>query len=337
VTDATPPTTASDRRPAELPGSRRPTELPGSRRPTELKVERVSRWYGDVIALNDVDLVFGPGVTGLLGPNGAGKSTLIRLLVGQGRSGSGRVLLDGRPVRNDLESLSRIGYVSDGDGLYDELTARRFLLDQARMRGFAGKDRASRVDEILDHVGLTDAADRRAGGFSKGMRQRLKLGQALIHEPDVLVLDEPLTGLDPMMRRDVIAVVREMGDLGLTVVVSSHVLHEIEAMTDQVVLMRHGQVLAEGAVDEIRDHLDDQPRRVALGTPDAANLARSLLTLDDLVMGLQLEPGQLVVHTMHPVRLCAEVQRLAVAGAFVVDRVEPLDADLQSVFSYLVS
>jgi ABC-2 type transport system ATP-binding protein len=319
VSDTTPPTT------------------PGGRRHTELKVERVSRWYGDVIALNDVDLVFGPGVTGLLGPNGAGKSTLIRLLVGQGRSGSGRVLLDDRPVRNDLESLSRIGYVSDGDGLYDELTARRFLSDQALMRGFSGKQRHARVDEMLERVGLTDAADRRAGGFSKGMRQRLKLGQALIHDPDVLVLDEPLTGLDPMMRRDVIAVVREMGDLGLTVVVSSHVLHEIEAMTDQVVFMRYGQVLAEGAVAEIRDLLDDQPRRVALGTPDAAELARSLLTLGDLVQGLQLEPGQLVVHTMHPVRLCAEVQRLAIAGAFVVDRVEPLDADLQSVFSYLVS
>jgi len=301
-----------------------------------LRVERVSRWYGDVIALNDVDLVFGPGVTGLLGPNGAGKSTLIRLLVGLARAGTGRVLLDGRPVRNDLESLSRIGYVSDADGLYDELTARRFLADQGRMRGFSRAELPRRVDEVLELVGLTDAADRRAGGFSKGMRQRLKLGQALIHEPDVLVLDEPLTGLDPMMRRDVIKVVRDMGDLGLTVVVSSHVLHEIEAMTDQVVLLRHGQVLAEGTVAKIRDHLDDQPRRIGFGTDDAAGLARALLLERELVLGLALEPERLIVHSMHPERLCQRVQELVLSGEVSVQRVDPLDEDLAAVFSYLV-
>ena len=311
--------------------------VPGMlRRPSELRVERVSRWYGDVIALNDVDLVFGPGVTGLLGPNGAGKTTLIRQLVGLAAPGDGRVLLDGRELRNDLASLARIGYVSDGDGLYDELTARRFLSDQARMRGFRGQALPQRVSEVLEHVGLVDAADRRVGGFSKGMRQRLKLGQALLHHPDVLVLDEPLTGLDPMMRRDVIRVVREMGDLGVTVVVSSHVLHEIEAMTDQVVFMRHGQVLAEGAVAEIRDHLDDEPRHLAIEVDDPRALARTLLEEVDLVRGLVVHERRLVVETMHPDRLCARVQQLALAGGRSITGVDPLDEDLQSVFSYLV-
>ena len=306
------------------------------RAPSVLAVQQVSRWYGDVIALNNVEFEMGPGVTGLLGPNGAGKSTLIRLLVGLANPGSGRVTLDGRDIRNDVESFARIGYVADVDGLYDELTARRFLSDQARMRGFDRSARPGRVEAILEYVGLTDAADRRVGGFSKGMRQRVKLAQALIHDPDVLVLDEPLTGLDPMMRREMTSAVRALGDAGVTVVVSSHVLHEIEAMTDQVVLMRHGQLLAEGAVSEIRDQVDDEPRRIALVSTDARALGAALLTLGDLVLGLEVGDGVVVVRTLSPNRLGVEVQRLVLAGEFSVTGVDPLDEDLQSVFSYLV-
>jgi len=301
-----------------------------------LRLEHVSRWFGDVIALNDVDLEIGPGVTGLLGPNGAGKTTLIRLLVGLASPGSGRVLLDGQPVRNHLPALARIGYVPDGDGLYDEVTARRFLLDQAAMRGFLTADAERRADEVLVRVGLTDATDRRSGGFSKGMRQRLKLAQAMLHEPDVLVLDEPLTGLDPVMRRDYIRILRELGDEGVTVVVSSHVLHEIEAMTDAVVFMRYGQVLAEGTVADIRDRLDTTARRIRLGTTDPAGAGRSLLGEPGLVSGLTLETDALVVQTMHPDRLCAWLAHASVERGFPLTAIEPLDEDLRSVFAYLV-
>src|SRR6185436_11662132 len=224
-----------------------------TRPPAKLRLNKVSRWYGDVLALDGIDLELGPGVTGLLGPNGAGKSTLIRLVVGLASPGagtetqagvkltgaastasSGTVTLDGQIIRNNIEALARIGYVPDGDGLYEEQTARRFLVDQARLRGFLPAEGARRAEEMLVRVGLADAADRRAGGFSKGMRQRLKLAQAMLHDPDVLVLDEPLTGLDPVMRRDYIRIVRALGDEGVTVLVSSHVLHEIEAMTDGI-------------------------------------------------------------------------------------------------------
>ena len=181
-----------------------------------VRIESVSRWFGDVIALNSVDLEFTKGVTGLLGPNGAGKTTLIRLLTGLALPGSGRVLLDGHPLRNNLDALSRIGYVADGDALYDELTARRFLEDQAAMRGFSRAAGKQRAVEVLERVGLSDAIDRRSGGFSKGMRQRLKLAQAMLHDPDILVMDEPLTGLDPVMRRDYIRLTRELGDEGKT-------------------------------------------------------------------------------------------------------------------------
>ncbi len=331
----------------------------GSRPPAVLRLDKVSRWYGDVLALDAVDLQIGPGVTGLLGPNGAGKSTMIRLLTGLASPGDGRVSLDGQPVRNNLDVLARIGYVPDGDGLYDELVATRFLVDQARLRGFSRADAPRRAAEVLQRVGLSDAAGRRTGGFSKGMRQRLKLAQAMLHDPDVLVLDEPLTGLDPVMRRDYIRIVRELGDEGVTVLVSSHVLHEIEAMTNGIVLLHHGQVLAEGTVPDIRDLLDKYARRIRLrtapvtaphagpaasaGAVDASDdnaparaLARELLSHQGLISALQLEEGGLVVETLGPDRMCGLLQSLAADGRHALLAVEPLDEDLASVFAYLV-
>ncbi|MCB9899536.1 MAG: ABC transporter ATP-binding protein [Planctomycetes bacterium] len=307
------------------------------RAPAKLTVRKVSRWYGDVIALNAVDLAFGPGVTGLLGPNGAGKTTLIRLLVGMATPGDGTVELDGQRIRGNLAALVRIGFVPDGDGLYEDVPARRFLLDQAEQRGFTGAAREARVDEVVRRVGLEEYVPKKMGALSKGNRQKCKLAQALLHDPDVLVLDEPLTGLDPIMRRDFIAVVRSLGDEGVTVVVSSHVLHEVEAMTDDIVLMRHGQVLAEGKVADIRDTLDTHARRIRIGTPDPRALGRLLLGEDDLVSGLAFEGADLVAATMHRDRLCAFVQQAAVDGAAEVTALEPLDDDLRSVFSYLVT
>lgn len=347
-----------------------------TRTPARLRVNKVSRWYGDVLALDDVDLDLGPGVTGLLGPNGAGKSTLIRLVVGlaapgsgsdatgkapvvtattrassasaaggtggtgvaggTGGMGAGTVTLDGQIVRNNIAALARIGYVPDGDGLYEEQTARRFLVDQARLRGFSADDGARRAEEMLKRVGLMDAIDRRAGGFSKGMRQRLKLAQAMLHDPDVLVLDEPLTGLDPVMRREYIRIVRELGDEGVTVLVSSHVLHEIEAMTDGIVLLHHGQVLAEGTVPSIRDLLDKYARRIRVSTPAPRELARELLLHEGLITAVELGEGSLIVETMGPDRMCSVVQELAAGERAEITTVEPLDEDLSSVFAYLV-
>ena len=326
-----------------------------TRPPAKLRLNKVSRWYGDVLALDGIDLELGPGVTGLLGPNGAGKSTLIRLVVGLASPGagtetqdevkltgaatttsSGTVTLDGQIIRNNIEALARIGYVPDGDGLYEEQTARRFLVDQARLRGFLPADGARRAEEMLGRVGLLDAADRRAGGFSKGMRQRLKLAQAMLHDPDVVVLDEPLTGLDPVMRRDYIRIVRALGDEGVTVLVSSHVLHEIEAMTDGIVLLHHGQVLAEGTVPHIRDLLDQYARRIRVTTPAPRELARELLQHDGLVTALELVEDAVIIETMGPDRMCSLVQDLAASERARVTTVEPLDEDLSSVFAYLV-
>lgn len=303
-----------------------------------IELDQVSRWYGDVMALNAVSLTLDGGVTGLLGPNGAGKSTMIRLVVGLASPGAGKVTLDGGPIRNNLAALTRIGYVADGDGIYEELTARRFLTDQALMRGFRGAAAGKRAEEVLDRVGLTAAIDQRIGGFSKGMRQRAKLAQAMLHDPDVLVLDEPLTGLDPVMRRDFVRVVRELGEDDVTILVSSHVLHEVEAMTNRIVLLQHGQVLAEGTVREIRDVLESHARRIRFAVDDPRALGARLMTQEDadLVLSLAIDEGGLIVETMRPAPLCGLVQQWVLDGALEVDAVSALDEDLGSVFEYLV-
>lgn len=328
---ATEQTVARASTPQHLAGSEE-LDRPAAR----VQLDGVSRWFGDVIALNDVRLEFGPGVTGLLGSNGAGKTTMIRLIVGLASADSGRVLLEGAPIRNHVPSLARIGFVADGDGLYEDVSARDFLRSVVEQRGFAAAGREAVVDSVLARVGLSEAADRRAGSFSKGMRQRLKLAQAIVHDPDVLVLDEPLTGLDPIMRRDVIRVVRELGDLGVTVIVSSHVLHEIEAMTDQVVFMRHGQVLAEGTTRSLRDLLRTEPRRVRLTTSDPAGLARRLLEWPELFKGLELEESSLLVVTELPEALAERVQALVLDEQLELQAFSAVDEDLGSLFSYLV-
>ncbi len=303
----------------------------------KVQLDRVSRWYGDVMALNGVSLTLDGGVTGLLGPNGAGKSTMIRLVVGLSSPGDGSVTLDGEPVRNNLGALARIGYVADGDGIYEELTARRFLTDQAMLRGFRGGEAGKRAEEVLERVGLSAAIDQRIGGFSKGMRQRAKLAQAMLHDPDVLVLDEPLTGLDPVMRRDFIRVVRELGEDDVTILVSSHVLHEVEAMTNRVVLIHHGQVLAEGTVREIRDVLESHARRIRFDVADPKALgARLLGEAGDVVLSLGIADNGLIVETMRPAPLCSLVQDWVVDGSLHVESISALDEDLGSVFEYLV-
>ncbi|MED5329731.1 MAG: ABC transporter ATP-binding protein [Planctomycetota bacterium] len=301
-----------------------------------LHVEGVSRWYGDVMALNGVELQLESGVTGLLGPNGAGKTTLIKLLVGLAEPGDGKVTLDGVPVRNSLECLSRLGYVMDGDSLYEDITAQRFVTDQARARGYQGSAAENRAQEILEFVGLEEAAHRPVRGYSKGMRQRVKLAQALVHSPDVLVLDEPLTGLDPVMRRDFIQTVKRVGDEGVTVVVSSHVLHEVEAMTNRIVLLHHGQVLAEGDVREIRDLIETHARRYRLGSPDPRALGRILLDQEETVASLSFDVGGVIVETHSPSQFCQLVQQLCAEGTHPVSSLEPLDEGLLSIFDYLV-
>ena len=298
--------------------------------------ERMSKWYGQVIGLNEVTVSIPSGISGLLGPNGAGKSTLLKLVTGQLKPSQGQVQVLGEPIWDNPGVYRRIGYCPDHDAFYERMTGRDWLIALLGLSGFEGDRAAGAAERALETVGLATAADRRIGGYSKGMRQRIKLAQAIAHEPELLVLDEPLAGLDPIGRRRVIDVIKAWGRDGRSVVVSSHVLHEIELMTSNIVLLHNGRILAEGNVHQIRDLIDEHPHTVRITADDPRRLARHLLGYSH-VIAMQLQDGAVIAQTSRPDAFYTELTVLAAgeeAGA--VGEVTSPDDNLQAVFSYLV-
>jgi ABC-2 type transport system ATP-binding protein len=297
---------------------------------------RASRWYGPVIALNDVSTTLGPGVTGLLGPNGAGKSTFLKLAAGQLAPSQGEVRVLGRPAWGTPELFHRVGLCPETDGFWEHLTGMQFLVSLLRLTGFEEAECRRRAEQALAELDLLAAGDRKIGGYSKGMRQRVKLAQALAHEPELLLLDEPVSGMDPVNRRRVIDLVKRLGREGRTVVVSSHILYEVEAVTRRVLLVHNGRILAEGDVREIRDLIDEHPHTVALRARDLRGLARELVALPH-VRSLSFAPdGEwLTLQTERPDELYGALQEVAVASG-VSEMFSP-DEDLESVFRYLVA
>lgn len=301
-----------------------------------LRADRVSKWFGEVIAVNDCSLELGPGVTGLLGLNGAGKTTLFKLLSGLITPSQGEVLVRGRRLRREVGMFRRVGFCPESDALFDWLTGREFLTLMIRLMGFDGPESARRCGRALDLVHLSHAADARIGGYSKGMRQKIKMAQALAHDPEIVFLDEPLNGMDPVSRREITQLVKELGDAGRCVVVSSHILPEIETMTRSIVLIHRGKLMAEGDITEIRDAIHDHPTIVAFRSPEPRRLA-AFLAARELVVGVELDAlGRVVARTDHAVNFYRELPGELVAAGIPVDEFQTLDDDLQSVFDYLV-
>jgi ABC-2 type transport system ATP-binding protein len=297
---------------------------------------RASRWYGPVIALNDVTVEITPGVTGLLGPNGAGKSTFLKLAAGQLRPSQGTVSLLGRPAWGAPEVFHRVGLVPEQDAFWESLTGLAFVTTLLKLTGYEEAEARRRAEAALAEVDLLPAKDRRIGGYSKGMRQRVKLAQAIAHDPEILLLDEPVSGMDPVNRRRVIDLVKRRGREGKTVLVSSHILHEVEAMTRRVLLVHNGRILAEGDVREIRDLLDEHPHQVALRARNPRALAEAFVRAPHVLsMTFGAEGEWLTVQTARPDEFYAALPEAAVAAG--VSEMYSPDEDLESVFRYLVA
>ncbi|HSV74084.1 MAG TPA: ABC transporter ATP-binding protein [Chthonomonadales bacterium] len=303
-----------------------------------IEFEHTSRWYGQVIGVNDVTCRIGPGLTALLGPNGAGKSTLIKLLTGQILPTAGRVRVLGLAPFANPAVMARLGYCPDSEACYDDQTGEEFVSLMASLSGLRGQERARRVAASIDRVGMAPHARRRIGGYSKGMRQRIKIAQALVHAPDLLVLDEPLSGLDPVARHDVSELLRAIGGEGRCVVVSSHILHEVEAMTSSIVLMYRGRLLAQGDVSAIRGLIDRHPHRIVIDTPDGRALARRLLELP-YVLSARLngpDDSSLEVETRTPDAFYSAFPSIVLADGFRIKAFHSPDNTLEAVFNYLV-
>jgi ABC-2 type transport system ATP-binding protein len=298
--------------------------------------EHLSKWYGQVIGLNDVTVGVPPGVTGLLGPNGAGKSTLMKLITGQLRPSQGTVRVLGQPVWGNPALYFQMGFCPEQDAFYDRMTGREWVAALARLNGLESSAALGAADRALAIVDLTDAAGKRIGAYSKGMRQRVKLAQALVHDPDLLVLDEPLAGMDPVGRRRTIRLIRDWARQGKSIIVSSHILHEIESMTPNILLINNGRILAEGNVHQIRDLIDDHPHTVYIRAAEPRRLAREFLARAD-VISLRFEPGAVVVETGTPDEFYASLTDLVANGSCgAVDSLTSPDDNLQAVFKYLV-
>ncbi len=298
-----------------------------------LEVRDVSVWYGPKVALSELSCSFGPGVTGLLGPNGAGKTTLMRAMTGLISPNTGSVTLLGSDPRSDREVQRSVALVPEDEAVPPVLTARQLVKYVADLHGVADDDAIARS---LDTVGLLDVADRRVGGFSKGMRQRTKVAAALVTDPQVLVLDEPLNGADPVQRAHLIALFRSLGQQGRTVIVSSHVLHEVERLAERQIVLVRGRLAAAGGHRAIRDAMADRPRRVLVRTPTPRALAAALLDLD-AVSSISIDASSLVVASNRARDVAIALPQLARSLGARLDEVRPLDDSLESMFRELVT
>lgn len=302
-----------------------------------LEGKSVSKWYGQVIAVNNVSFAIGPGVIGLLGPNGAGKSTLMKLITGQLRPSQGTVTMFGEPIWNHYELFHRVGFCPEQDSFYERMTGGEFLNALLRMNGYEDHEITRRVNDTLETVKLTGARDKKIAAYSKGMRQRIKMAQAMAHTPEVLILDEPLAGMDPVGRHEIIHMVRQWGREGKCVVVSSHILHEIEAMTSTILLMHNGQVLAEGDVHQIRDLIDKHPHTIWIRCSAPRRLAEALVGFVD-VESVKFHPEGtgLTIESRKPDDFYRRLPELMLSHDIELDEITSPDDNLQAVFHYLV-
>ncbi len=303
-----------------------------------IEFDGVSKWYGNVIGLNKLTLRIPAGVTGLLGPNGAGKSTLLQLATGQLRPSQGTVRVLGRPVWDNPALNRHIGLCPEQDAFYEWMTGLDFVRTNARLSGLSRRAARAAAELAMARVGMTENMNRAIRGYSKGMRQRTKLAQSLVHEPRVLFLDEPLTGTDPVARRDMIDVIRGLAAAGATVLVSSHVLHEVQALTPQIVLLHRGRLVAEGHVREIRDLIDRHPHRIVLVCERYRELAARLAGCTDVdgIKFLDRESG-LMVETRQPDVFYSRLPALAREDGLMLREVYSEDDNLEAVFKYLVN
>jgi len=299
-----------------------------------IRVSNVSRWFGSVVAVSDVSFDVMPGITGLLGPNGAGKTTLLRMMTGLASTSSGSVTVFGQPVRDNPPLYRRMGVMSEHETVYGFMTGREFVTMMARLRSVPDVEAAT--DRAIARVELADAQHRSMSTYSRGMRQRMRLAATLVHDPDILILDEPLNGADPRQRLHFKQLLLSLAAEGRTIVLSSHILEEVEQLADTVLLIVNGKLAASGGFRAIRAALNQRPYHVRVLCDDPRRLAAAVVMLGS-VDAVHLDPdGAIVVLSRNVLDLQVELPRLAQREAISLRRVEPLDDSLESVFGYLV-
>ncbi|MBS1721152.1 MAG: ABC transporter ATP-binding protein [Armatimonadetes bacterium] len=300
-----------------------------------IELVNASRWYGQVIGLNDVTCTIGPGITALLGMNGAGKTTLMRLVTGQIRPTTGMVTVGGHEPFANPEVFKIMGYCPEIDNFYETMTGREFVRFIGRLAGMSAPEANRKADEKIELVGMADRCDKKIRGYSKGMRQRIKLAQAMIHDPQIILLDEPLNGLDPVGRHEYLTLLHQLSEQGKAILVSSHILYEVEQMTKSLILLHRGRLLATGDLRVIRSLLDKYPHRVRIETEEPRRVASHLTALAYIV-SVEFNRLGLEIQVRDPDAFYAEFGRLIIEQNLQITAFSSPDNNLESVFHYLV-
>ncbi len=305
---------------------------------SEITFDNVSKFYGEILGVNRVNLAIPPGITSLVGPNGAGKTTLMNLMTGLLRPTRGRLSVLGIPTDQPEQLFRKVGYCSQFDSFPRGLTGREFIKSFLMVSGFASKEADELTTKALERVDLVAAADRRIGAYSKGMRQRVRLAQSIAHQPSVLILDEPLNGLDPIVRAETIALFKQLAAEGLHLIISSHILHEVDMMSDRVVLLNNGYVVAEGAIQGVRDEMDVEHPMQVLIRCDQPSLLAARMFRDDNVIEARLHEDRrgLFVKTRNPDRFYLLLNEVVAQGEIEVESIAPVDDDLSAVYDFLI-
>lgn len=299
--------------------------------------EDVSKFYGEILGVNRINLQIAPGITSLVGPNGAGKSTLMNLMTGLLRPSRGRITILGIPTDDPARLFSKVGYCTQFDSFPRGLTGREFIKSFLLVHGFDKQKAAALTVTALERVSLLDAADRKIAAYSKGMRQRIQLAQAIAHQPVVLVLDEPLNGLDPMVRAETMALFRKLAADGLHLIISSHILHEVDTMSDRVILLNNGYVVAEGNVHGVRDEMEDRPMQILIRCDRPSKLAARVFDKDHVVEArLHDDRLGLFVRTRDADSFYLLLNQVVAEGEINIESIAPVDDDLSAVYQYLI-
>jgi len=300
--------------------------------------DNVSKFYGEILGVNRVNLAIPPGITSLVGPNGAGKTTLMNLMTGLLRPTRGKISMLGIPTDQPAELFRKVGYCSQFDSFPRGLTGREFISAFLMVSGFSKAQAEDSTTKALERVDLVAAGERKIGAYSKGMRQRVRLAQSIAHQPSVLILDEPLNGLDPMVRAETIALFKQLAGEGLHLIISSHILHEVDMMSDRVILLNNGYVVAEGAVHGVRDEMDvEHPMQILIRCDKPSTLAARMFRGDHLVEArVHDDRHGLFVKTRDPDQFYLLLNEVVAQGEIEIESIAPVDDDLSAVYEYLI-
>jgi len=303
----------------------------------QIVFDNVSKFYGEVLGVNRVSFALDPGITSLVGPNGSGKTTLLNLLTGLIKPTRGSIHVLGLTTRQPMELFRQVGYCTQFDSFPPGTTGYDFIFWPLRLHGFGRAQAARLTEEAVERAGMTQVARRKVAGYSKGMRQRIRLAQAIAHHPSVLVLDEPLNGLDPIARAEAIALFGSLARQGMHVIISSHILEEVDRISDRVVLMSSGYVVAEGQIREVRQEVRDHPMQILVRCSNAARLASAAFELNHVVEAKILNDGcGVLIRTRDAEQFYLLLNKIVSSGLIEVDAVAPADDDVNSIYQYLI-